>query len=307
MIFYDFDSQSALEEIKSKHQSIKEIKTKLADDRNKFRGFCSDIELDNYILFDCIDMYERTLLIDCYTYSEQLTKSLIYHLLNKDNNSNMYIETFIDKKINPERYSPNVRFKNLQDTVNDVYNGFKFILTNISEIEVYDDLIKNRHRYAHKGNYFFDFVNFTEVIDMLEYITFEFKLIENTEFDRITFKNCLCQFDEKLKEIKKDPSRPDIIELKKECNSFFYNNLYMDMLLKNKILKEKIYELEEKLFSIGLGLSDNEKEVFYILKENENLTVQDISKELEISEQIIVEILADLVTKGMREEINTVS
>lgn len=302
MTFYGFDSDSALEEIRINYQSIKEIKNKLADHRDKFRGFCNEIDLEKDILFDCIDMYERTLLINCYTYSEQLAKSLIYHLLNKGNNSNIYIERFIDRKINPKRYSPNVLFENLQATVNDVYKEFKFILNDISQIKFYDELIKNRHIYAHKGSYIFDFNKFEEVIDMLEYITFEFKLIENNDFDRSTFKSCLCDFNFKIKKISKNPNLPNIIELKKEINLLFYDNLYMDMLLKNKILKEKIYELEEKLFNIGLGLSDNEKEVFYILKENENLKIEDISIKSKLSDEHILKTIESLDFKGMIED-----
>lgn len=303
MTFYDFDSTSALEKIKMQHSSIKKLKEKLADDRAKFRDFCCDIDLDNSILFDSIDTYERTLLIDCYTYSEQLTKSLIYHLLDKDNNSNTYIETFIDRKINPERFSPNVKFDNLGNVVNDVYDKFQFILKNISETEVYDELIKSRHRYAHKGRYTFDFLNFLTVIDVLEYITFEFELIQNAEFDRVLFIGHLNEYLKWAKKINDNPNRADISEEKNKLNLFFYNNLYSIILLNNKLLKKKIDELERGLFSMRVGLSDDEKAVFYMLKGNNGLTIEDVCRKSEGSKEINIEIINNLATKGMIEKV----
>lgn len=143
-------------------------------------------------LSDCIDAFERALLIGVYTYAEQLVKNFYYELLEKDRAENLYTRNFINKKLDVERFSPNVSYINLENSIkNELCNNFRFIISRSrDEISKYDDLIRNRHRYAHRGVFQSSVEQYRDVINAEKYITVELTMIvtHGVEY-RIRYQN----------------------------------------------------------------------------------------------------------------------
>lgn len=176
-MLFDYDNEKKLEEIQDDYHNICLLQNSLSDHRRKYRRFSEEIELDFSVLDECIKRYQNSLLISCYTFSEQITKNVIYELIEKDNNNNIYLNNFLNNKINPDKFSPNVKSTELLKIIRELDNEFNFILSNHKDFNKYDDMVRCRHLYAHANNYSFQFEQFETVIDILEYINFEFTLL----------------------------------------------------------------------------------------------------------------------------------
>ena len=175
MKIYDFESADRLEAIKEHHKKVKQIKDSLSENRVKYRNLSFDINIDQDSIFECCGRFEESLLINCYTYAEQLFKNFYYQIINKGSHTNAFLNTFIDTKIHPNKFSPNVLYEEIENTIKkELCNEFKFTISKeIDEVKKYNQLVKSRHRYAHSGIFFYDFENYDDVIDVLEYLKYE--------------------------------------------------------------------------------------------------------------------------------------
>ncbi len=171
----DYEATSILNKIKENHLSIKEIRESLIDQRVKYREFAQIIGLDELTLTLFIPKIEETLLIQIYTLSEQLTKNFYYHLLGSNC---VHVDNFVKSKIPDSKFSPNVNFKEIQKAIKqDLISDFRFMLSDSNDIvKSYNNLVDTRHRYAHKGEYTFEFDKFIDCIKVVEYILFEYKM-----------------------------------------------------------------------------------------------------------------------------------
>lgn len=192
MKIYDFDVEDEIQKIEDNLQNVERIKNSFADNTSEYRKFTRDINLDFSVLSDCIESYERSLLIDVYTYAEQIVKNFYYELLEKDTAQNIYTRNFVNKKLNAETFSPNVNYECLERSIkNELCSKFKFMINkNREEILKYDSLIKDRHRYAHRGVYQSTFEQYRDVIKAEKYITMELVMIVNQGIEyRIDYQN----------------------------------------------------------------------------------------------------------------------
>lgn len=172
-MIYNFDETLELENIKKNYNSIKFLKDSLADNAAEYRKFTSNINLDFHVLKEFINEYEKTLLIDCFTFSEQLLKNTIYETLNFKGNQDI-IDTFIHNKIHPEKFSPNVTYTKFSEELTNLNKNFKFLLNaSHKSIKIYNEMIKSRHSYAHANNYPFKYEEYEDVIHVLEYLSWE--------------------------------------------------------------------------------------------------------------------------------------
>ena len=173
-------------------RNVELVKNSFADHTAEYRNFSREIDLEFSALSDCIDAFERALLIGVYTYAEQLVKNFYYELLEKDRAENLYTRNFINKKLDVERFSPNVSYINLENSIkNELCNNFRFIISRSrDEISKYDDLIRNRHRYAHRGVFQSSVEQYRDVINAEKYITVELTMIvtHGVEY-RIRYQN----------------------------------------------------------------------------------------------------------------------
>lgn len=227
MMIFEFDAKERIDDIKQNFEYVLEIKNSLADNREKYRNLSIEINVSKESLFQCCDAFERALLINCYTFSEQLMKNFVYEAIEKDRHENNFLNKFIDNKIPKNRFSPNVNLDKMEkDIRKDLFKDFKFILPNtLNEIKIYNEMVNSRHTYAHRGIYNFDFYNFRAVIQVLEYIYFEFSTIIN---DGESFR---LQIQEDLKKIS---------ELSKKINNITDIKYQRDKLKEIKILCKKV-------------------------------------------------------------------
>ena len=163
--------------IKTTYEMIKEIKNILSEYSEKYRNFSEDIKVEYKSLVECCYSFEKILLIECYTFMEQFIKFFIYKLLKKDTNDNSYVNSFINHKLNEEKFSPNIKIQEIKKMLNEFFNlKIDFIIDDNSEkLKKYDELIRCRHIYAHNGDYLFSFENFKDTISVLQYLKWIFE------------------------------------------------------------------------------------------------------------------------------------
>lgn len=263
MIIYNFNVLERYQNIEEKYSQVLEIFNSFADKSGKYRRFSEIIKLNINSLKSCFEEFQRGLLIDCYTFSEQIIKNLIYELLEKDSHTNIYLNGFIDSKIPEKSFSPNVSHSKLEHSINSTFNQaitFKFIYSkNNLEARVYDEMVAARHRYAHTGKYEFDFSNFQHVLKFLEYLNYECFLLLNPQ-ERSNFESCLKKIKQSVMttmDIKKQ-IQPNTPKEKKEMILNERKNtireirdaleMYKEFILKGKdifILKELFECIEE--------------------------------------------------------------
>ena len=172
MKIYDFEVEDEIEKVEIYLKNVEVIKNSFADNTSRYRRLSLDIDLDFPVLRDCIESYERALLIGVYTYAEQLVKNFYYQLLEKDSAQNIYIRNFINKKLDTQKFSPNVSYEVLENSIkNELGTDFRFIINkNREEVLKYNDLIKDRHRYAHRGIYQSSFEQYRDVIKVHPFV-----------------------------------------------------------------------------------------------------------------------------------------
>ena len=175
MKIYDFDVEDEIQKNEIALQNVELIKNSFADHTAEYRKFSREVNVEFSALSDCIDAYERALLIGVYTYAEQLVKNFYYELLEKDRSENLYARNFINKKLD----------------IDELCDSFKFIINkNRDEIAKYDDLIRNRHRYAHRGVFQSSVEQYRDVINAEKYISTELSMIiANGKEYRIEYQN----------------------------------------------------------------------------------------------------------------------
>lgn len=240
MRIHEFEAEERLLEIKKNHLQVNQIKESLAEYREKYRNLSREIQIEQDSLFQCCDFFERSLLINCYTFSEQLVKNFVYEILEKDRHDNIFLNRFIENKIPKNKFSPNVSYSSIGKLVSEeLCQQYKFSLkSNNNCFRVYDEMVKSRHKYAHNGIYDFDFNNFGIVIQVLEFLYSELKmpLEEDMEY-RQNYQNLISQIEELTKSIYKAVKSKDIESLDvrvygtklthlKTCCSLFTSKYY---------------------------------------------------------------------------------
>lgn len=179
MNIYDFDIEDEILKVETNLQNVEILKNSFADYTSEYRKMSQNINLDFRVLSECIESYERALLIGVYTYAEQLAKNFYYELLEKDRTQSIHIDYFINNKLDIDKFSPNVKYDLLEKNIKkELFPEFRFIIKkDREEILKYDDVIKDRHKYAHRGIYQSNFEQYRDVINAEKYITIELAMI----------------------------------------------------------------------------------------------------------------------------------
>ena len=170
MRIYDFDVEDEIHKNEIALRNVELVKNSFADHTAEYRNFSREIDLE----------------------FSAFVKNFYYELLEKDRAENLYTRNFINKKLDVERFSPNVSYINLENSIkNELCNNFRFIISRSrDEISKYDDLIRNRHRYAHRGVFQSSVEQYRDVINAEKYITVELTMIvtHGVEY-RIRYQN----------------------------------------------------------------------------------------------------------------------
>lgn len=243
MRIYDFDIDDEIIKIEMYLNNVELLKNSFADHTSEYRKFSRDINLDFRALSDCIESYERTLLIGVYTYAEQLVKNFYYELLEKDRTQSISINKFVDTKLDAEKFSPNVKYSELENSIKkELVPDFQFLIKkDRDEILKYNDIIKDRHRYAHRGIYQSSIEQYNDVINAEKFITIELAMIVIKGVDyRIQYQN----------------DWKEIISLSKECYGLYkqfkdnkHQRLKKQLTMKTKVLRNKSKQVYNKYFA----------------------------------------------------------
>ena len=228
MQIYELDYDMRRDMLNEQIRHLKNINESMAEKRDKYREFSQQSEIDFNSLESCCRMYERSVLIDAYTLSEQLVKNLYYQLIDKDRYNNERLKRFINEKINPDKFSPNVLYDRIETAVStELSENFKFIYNkNNDEVQSYNHMVKSRHKYAHSGNYIFENEKFEDVVKVIDYMHMEFSiLICEDNLYRVNFQKDFKNLNNLTKDIEKSISRLQ------------YNNKGKRDTLKSKFLK----------------------------------------------------------------------
>lgn len=240
MRIYDFDTEDEFIKIEMNLNNVKLLKNSIADYASEYRKFSRDINVDFRVLGDCIESYERALLIGVYTYAEQLVKNFYYELLEKDRTQCISINQFVGTKLDIEKFSPNVKYNELENSIKkELVPDFQFLIKkDRDEILKYNDIIKDRHRYAHRGIYQSSIEQYKDVINAEKFITIELAMVveKGVEY-RIRYQN----------------DWKEIINLSKKCYGLYkqfkekkHKQIKKQLTLKTKVLRNKSKQLYNK-------------------------------------------------------------
>lgn len=248
-MIFEFDNNFYLDQIFKEYENVKILKNSLADCRREYRQFTRLINVEINVLEQCIKSYEYSLLISCYTFAEQLVKNSYYELIEKDSHQNGFLNRFVDSKIPPNKFSPNVKSSNIGKVIKEIDESFKFIITPMKHniFKYYDEMIRSRHRYAHANNRLVDFTSMVKVIIVLEYINFEFEyLCKNSNLRNQLaqeFKDILILAKNIKKSKHKTIQNPNLKVVRDKSKIFLgkFKNILADI----KIFKDVVEELDE--------------------------------------------------------------
>lgn len=263
MKIFELETEDRLNSLIDNSENVEKLNNSFAENRAQYRRFANSIVLPFDVLDECCRTYERNLLIDAYTYAEQLLKNFYYHMLEKDTASNISFQTFVNNKLKIDKFSPNARFRYMEQGIqNDLLPEFQFLISkNKPEIDKYDELIRSRHKYAHKGEYYFELSTIKEVISVEYYITTVFMMIVEKGINyRIDYQNrlkdILKQANKLVNLYKNEDNTPSALELKqtvREKEKFLYKDIkkfykdYAGYFGKMNILETLITETENLL------------------------------------------------------------
>lgn len=208
------------------------------DNRSEFRSAIRNVASEGdgdeiyHALSASLKQAEKTILINLYTTAEQMMKETKYHLLGFDDTESSKIQSFLNHKLNPEKFSPNAK-------VNEISNFFKRYNSSALlcyKLDLYDEMIKSRHAYAHSGNYNFDISLVPKIIDILYYLEFEYRMFLS--------EASYCKFLKIASQIKS-------IQGKKNDKQNRYDDMKLELRL---IISETIRQLPDNITLIsGLG------------------------------------------------------
>ena len=208
-----------LHTIDEKIKKADDINKSLSDNRNVYREFASSIDIDFSVLLTAFDFYVPALLIDIYTFCEQLFKKFIYNILDAeiDELDNKHVYKFIKYQLPENKFSPDVKIK----SINSQFKKYLFMDENeidrITLLKIpqnedlfrsYDKLIEHRHKYAHRGiNSGFDLDLIKDGFKVAEFLLNEVININNFFTERVRLQEIIEEIREKQKKLKENSEK----------------------------------------------------------------------------------------------------
>lgn len=220
--------EERLRNIKEKIKKAEKISGSLSSKRKEYRKFASEINIDFSVLETAFKFYNPALLIDIYTFCEQLVKKFIYNVLNAEIGElgNKHVWKFIKSVLPEDKFSPDIKVKNIDLQLKkyifmDENKIDKISLLKIPENKVlfqsYDKLIEHRHAYAHQGkNSGFDLELIKDGFKVAEFLLNEIININNYFSDRVKFQKII---EEIRKEQEKLERKPENYKTKQSVNA----------------------------------------------------------------------------------------
>lgn len=278
MIDYN-EFKNRLLRLKETLERVQKIDGSLADDPEKHRNFAKEIEIDYTDLKTIYESSELNLMIEYYTFSEQLVKELVFSILTvESSNDNKHLEKFLKNSFRRNKYSPRSQFEDIKKDVLDKYiqtNDKKLIFllfnTDGDFTKIHDSLIKARHKYAHNSiRPDFSISEYVErSLPSLDFLLNEFINIESNLESRLSLQQLILDSDtmksqldklnirspyykNKLKDFKNNLKSIMNYQSQLECTSSVYNEIFeqskkyqtLDLRLSKNTLKSRLEEIK---------------------------------------------------------------
>lgn len=211
------DFEERLRNIKEKIEKADKLSESLSTNRKEYREFARQINIDFSVLETAFKFYDSALLIDIYTFCEQLLKRFIYNVLNaeRDELDNKHVYKFINSMLPEDKFSPDVKVKSIDSQLKkylfmDGNEIDKISLLKMPQNKVlfqsYDKLIEHRHAYAHKGeNSGFNLTLIKDGFEVAEFILNEVININNYFSDRVKFQKIIEEIRIEQKKLEEKP------------------------------------------------------------------------------------------------------
>lgn len=269
--------------IKIKIEKAEILNESLSNNRSKYRAFANEINIDYSVLETAFKFYDSSLLIDIYTFCEQLLKKFIYNVLEAENDelNNKHVYKFINAKLPKEKFAPDVKIEKINEHLKNYIYMEGYEINKISLISIpsyadqfksYDRLIRHRHEYAHTGNNSgFDLEVIKDGFEVAEFILNEVINITNYFSDRIKLQKIIDDIKNMKKKIEKKPenykTKKSINEIAKRIREKSIRGTYI---LENMIIFSKVInELKESLEELSkIDLRRNEEVTLRRIREN---------------------------------------
>lgn len=270
------DFYTDLEEISKQIERHFEIVGSLADNRKQHRDFAEQININFNTLDIAYKLYKPSIIISIYTFVERLLKSYIYCTLGTENNE--AITQFINYKIPKNRFAPNLRLEDINQSIKDYTpnsKDFRLLIKIFKDEESeknFNEMVSHRHRYAHRGIFEAEYDEdvFNNIVNTLYYLTEELNLCFFSIQRRIELQNGLDDIYKKMAKVKNKENKAFNIAIKEirrsakkiirlfnttklEFKSEFYTNIRKDLEVLTSInLREKVSKNKEALSELRM-------------------------------------------------------
>ena len=274
-----------LEDIEKSVKIINTIEGSISSSSVPHRQLATAIGIRYQELRNVYEAHELKLLVDYYTYCEQLMKQFIYSVLDFDTiDSNVHRKKLLNSTLKPETFSPRVKYKEIEENLN------KYLYVSAGKIKLlsfciesdtknkHDELVLARHTYAHKGEKpSFSILSYVQSnIVFLKFLLNDFQNI-NTHFSiRLDIQEITLQLSEEKKKLE---SMDD----------------------KSRNWKQRFYDLREKASNAFVLLSQLEKKSdTYLLLESQLSKFEkiDLRRTLSSNKNIVKEIDFKFLANG---------
>lgn len=198
-----------LQELKESIKLVDIIKASTSNNSDPHRKLADEIGIKFLNLQSIYKAQELKLLIDYYTFCEQLMKQFIYSVLAHTTDTNLHRKKYLNNNLNPRTFSPRVKYKEIEENLDKYLDSEKKIklLSFCIEYDIkdHDELISARHDYAHSGKKppfsILDYMRSSIVF--LEFLLNDFQNIEAHLSTRLKLQETVLELREEHKNLKK--------------------------------------------------------------------------------------------------------
>lgn len=257
------DIKKELERIKKNIDVLFLATEQLADFTEDIRNALTEKYIDFSAYRLSVNAARKTLLIDCYTLSEQLYKEFYYEIIGFNEDEDSMRQVFLNLKIPRDKFSPNISFESIIKELTSFNKNFSFFLNKNNEgIEAYTEMVADRHKYAHANNYNERTKeDYYTILYTIEYLAFEFYRFSHKSNIHESLRN----YDKIVKELKSlenihhlKAKYPELVKRIREVEDLrefklpfllrekFRVDFFLPVL--SKLTKIEKFELKEELF-----------------------------------------------------------
>ncbi|SUO90549.1 hypothetical protein [Streptococcus uberis] len=241
-----------LENIEKSVKLVDMMEESISNSSDPHRELANKIGIHYQDLRNIYKSQELKLLIDYYTFCEQLLKQFIYSALDfHTTDINLHRKKYLNDNLNPRSFSPRVKYREIEDNLN------KYLETSTIKIKLlscciesdlrhkHDELISARHTYAHRGEEpNFSILSYVKSnLVLLRFLLNEFQNIAVHFSNRLEFQEKISQLVNEQKKLQKLDKRSK--NWKERFNQLRKNASDASRLLSQLEINSDLYRLLE--------------------------------------------------------------